>query len=96
MYKLKYSEAARLDIIDAKKYYARSSLATAASFQDSLKQKLELVRINPHLGVQASVGINATLLARFPYRIFYNINTEQKKIVVLAVISTYRDYEHPL
>ncbi len=85
--------AVREDIITAVDYYKKISPELAGQFIFRLREAREYIGKYP-LGFAVKYkNVRTLLLKQFPYHIHYLVDDENKQIVILAVIHSYKNPE---
>lgn len=89
--KVRLDERAKADIEDIRAYIAQhGSLEFANRVRDHLKTRIALLRRMPLLGrLAARSEIRILAPARYPYRIYYTIQSDT--VVILHIRHTSRD-----
>lgn len=90
-YRLIVSELAQWDIADATDYYEVKQQGLGKIFLISLKDTFRLIALNPFMYMRVYKVIRRALLKKFPYGVFYKIDSEKQEIIVYRVLSTFRD-----
>lgn len=85
---LQFSEISREDIREISLWYRNQVSGLDERFVANLERSFLKIQQNPHLYPICFGVIRATLLNRFPYRIYYFI--EDRLITVIGVIHTKR------
>lgn len=87
-YQLVITDAAELDIVEARQWYqAQAGLGVA--FINCVGEQLELIELQPFATPVIAHGIHRAVVTRFPYNIYYVINGQF--INILAVWHGSRD-----
>jgi plasmid stabilization system protein ParE len=84
-----FSDDARADINEIFKWYEQQRKGLGDEFLESINKSVIKVLENPYLYQLKYKEQRATILSRFPYRIFYFI--EEKQIVIQGVYRMRRD-----
>jgi plasmid stabilization system protein ParE len=79
-----------LDFDDAFDWYERQRAGLGVDFVVRVQETLDQISVTPELYPQVLVGVRRALVRRYPYSIFYRIESGQ--IIVLAVLHGRR---HP-
>jgi len=80
---------AKADLARAKAWYDKQRKGLAGEFRLCVEEAMERIRRMPELHVEIDSGVRRCLVRRFPYAIYYKVETT--RIVVIAVIHTSRD-----
>lgn len=89
-YTVKISPSAFDDIQEAILYYESKQQGLGKKFQNSVDQKLYILSLSPFFAIRYS-DIRCIKTNRFPYLIHYQIDEEQKTVLVRAVLHTSLD-----
>ena len=83
--------AVRTDVIEAVTHYKNISPDLAMQFLFRIREARAYIARSP-LGFQLKYNkVRTLLLKQFPYHIHYLIDEKQKQIIILAVISAYKN-----
>jgi mRNA-degrading endonuclease RelE of RelBE toxin-antitoxin system len=92
IYHIELLETAIADLQESYDWYEEKSTGLGGRFAEEVDQYLDLVAKNPyHFAVQFSEKFRFALLRRFPFRIVYSIDEQQRVIYVNAIFHTSRD-----
>jgi plasmid stabilization system protein ParE len=81
---------ARLDAIDAFRWYEDRSPGLGIEFRNALDSTIERIAAHPHTYVAHERGLRHAPIRRFPYSVYFKLS--QEIAVVVGVIHTKR---HP-
>ncbi|MDP2058224.1 MAG: type II toxin-antitoxin system RelE/ParE family toxin [Flavobacteriaceae bacterium] len=74
----------RTDLQKAKKWYQEKSETLAQEFKTEVNKEIDYIGEYPEHYQRKYKELRQSLVTRFPYAIFYLVEEEQKRIVVLA------------
>jgi plasmid stabilization system protein ParE len=78
-------ELASFEIEDAREHYNLQQLNLGDAFKNDVRRAINNIVYSPKLYPKVEDQIRRCLLHRFPYSIFYTIETEDDMIVILSV-----------
>ena len=88
-YELIIKPEAELDLLQSAKWYENQQKNLGHRFMGAVEDKLKAIQKNPlHYQVRYK-NVRLALVKRFPFAIHYI--TENEKVFVIAVLSTYRN-----
>ena len=76
--------AASKDIVSAAEYYEEKNAGLGESFFETVDNVCESLLHSPHIGVPFETKFRKLIMNRFPYIIYYSVETEY--IVILGVL----------
>ena len=79
------------EIRDAEAYYELQQQGLGDRFKTTIRQALDRVRAMPLLYPVIHDPLRRVVVSRFPYSIFYMIDTQNDTIVVLSVAHQHRE-----
>lgn len=91
MYKTVFLSRARKDVRNAASWYDRQQPGLGRRFTHAIRSKLILIGENPYLYAVRYRKTRTALLRYFPFMIHFNINEQQRAVVVLGVWHTSQD-----
>ena len=94
MYSVRFTQAARSELIDAQDWYEREAHGLGRRFLRAVDQVAERISANP---LQFSVvykNVRRALLRRFPYSLLYIIEDDTNTVLVIACFHASRDPSH--
>lgn len=80
---------AEADAREAFHWYEEQLPGLGGSFLSELDREFASISVNPEAHARIHLGIRRALLRKFPYGIFYVVETG--RIIVLAILHTSRD-----
>lgn len=89
--RLKLQPSARLDLAEAKRWYAERNPDLATSFGKAVNEVLAVIREHPRFYPSVFQDVRRAVLHRFPYGIFYVHEETLDLVKVLAVTHHARD-----
>lgn len=92
-YKVDLLPIVRIDLRKAKKWYLEKSEALAQEFKIEVNKEIDYIGQYPEHYQLKYKELRQSMVARFPYVIFYLVEEEQKRIVVFGILHTSRNPE---
>lgn len=80
------------EIAEAFDYYESISKSVLKAFYNELNQVYESLELNPFYQIRYK-NLRAVPLKKFPYLVFFDIDTEIKKVYIYSVFNTYLNPE---
>ena len=84
-----FTPAARIDLLDAFDWYETALPGLGRQFRDDVDIVIGLLASNPQMFAEIYAGTRRALLKRFPYGLFYRVETET--VFVIACFHGSRD-----
>lgn len=81
------------DLKEAKKWYATINPTLAKDFKIQVNKEIDCIAEFPEHYQRRYKELRQSLVARFPYSIFYLVQDDQKQLVVFAVLHFRRNPE---
>jgi toxin ParE1/3/4 len=88
-YRLKFARRAVREIGEAFEWYEAQSPGLGLEYQAALALQLRRLELAPTQYAEVFPGVRRTLLARFPYSVFYTV--QRDLVHILAVMHTARN-----
>jgi toxin ParE1/3/4 len=82
---------AKLDLVEARRWYEERRPGLGESFVDAVDAVLAVVLDHPNLHPRVSERVRRASVGRFPYGIFYTVNGDTVRVI--AVLHNARDPE---
>ncbi|TMU56684.1 type II toxin-antitoxin system RelE/ParE family toxin [Flagellimonas algicola] len=95
VYAIKLILDAHKDFKSAQNWYASISEELGNRFRQSVQEKVNLIAQNPYQFQKRHKELRMALVKRFPYAIYFITGTDQKRIVILAILHTKRNPKIP-
>lgn len=92
-YKVKLLPIVHTDLRKAKKWYHEKNESLAKEFKIEIDKEIDYIGEYPAHYQRKYKELRQSLVARFPYAIFYLVAEEQKQIIVFGVLHTNRNPE---
>ena len=92
-FKIKLLPIVHTDLRMAKKWYHEKSETLAKEFKLEVDKEIDYIAEYPEYYQRKYKELRQSLVTRFPYAIFYLVEEEQKRIIVLGVLHTSRNPE---
>lgn len=90
-YEITVSEIAQFDIEEATDYYEIRRKGLGQLFLLSIKDTFKILSHNPFTYIKIYKEFRRALTKKFPYALFYKIDETKKEVIILRVLSTYRE-----
>jgi plasmid stabilization system protein ParE len=90
-YELKLLPIAFKDLKEAKKWYVAKNETLAEEFKQEVNKKINYIKQYPEHYQFKYKEVRQSLVARFPYAIFYLVDEELKRVVVFGILHTSRN-----
>lgn len=74
------------DIDNAYIWYELRQLELGKKFYNSVEESAQFLSQNPFSFQEVYKGVRRCVIKRFPYGIYYYVNTESKEILIIGVI----------
>ncbi len=91
MYQVSISEAAQLDILEAKNWYERKLPNLGNRFFGEIKSKVKLNSKRPESYRIRYSSIRVAFCNTFPYGIHFNMYKENQEVLIIGVYHTSQD-----
>lgn len=85
MYKTVFLSRARQDVRKAASWYDKQQPGLGRRFTHAVRSKLVLIGKNPYLYTIRYRKTRTVLLRHFPFMIYFNIDAQQRIVVVMGV-----------
>ena len=92
-YKVKLLHAAYTDLREAEKWYKEKGEKLAGDFKTAIHKEINYIAKHPEQSPRKYKELRQSLVKHFPYAIFYLIEKESNRIVILGVLHTRRNPE---
>ena len=95
MHNIKYSNKAQVDLDDAISHIAKDSITNALNYLASYEDKIELLRLNPYMGVECKnklIKRDCRILIYESHIIIYNIDESLDNIFIIRIYHGSVDY----
>ncbi len=95
MHNIKYSNKAQEDLDDAISHIAKDSIANALNYLANYEDKIELLRLNPHMGVECKnklIKRDCRVLVYKSHIIIYKIGSKIDEIFIIRIYHGAVDY----
>jgi toxin ParE1/3/4 len=92
--KVRYSDLARTDVLEAKAFYRRESEQTPRDFASELRRALQKIREHPQIGVPYELGTRRFIMSRFHHSVVYYVRGEGIFVVAVEHHSRKPGYWH--
>jgi plasmid stabilization system protein ParE len=78
------------DLQEAYEWYSLQQLDLGERFLEHVEEKLVRLSITPGIGSIRYDDVRCTMVDKFPYLIYYNVNYYNNSITVLRILCTYK------
>ena len=95
MYNVKYSNQAEIDLENAIEYIAKESVNNALDYLKNYGNKIELLRLNPYMGVECKnklIQRDCRILMYESHIVIYKVNKALNEILILRIYHNTTDY----
>ena len=90
-YKIIYLEKAKLEYNAAIEWYAAHNEKASINFEIAINNKIEILRNNPEFFKNVYKKFHEVSVARYPYSIVYQINNENKYVIIFSIFHHKRN-----
>ncbi|MCB8994970.1 MAG: type II toxin-antitoxin system RelE/ParE family toxin [Bacteroidales bacterium] len=90
IYEVLFRKEALQDILEAIAWYEKNLVGLGDEFLIAVENEIHLIEQNPYLFEDKYKGIRKVITNRFPYIIYYRIESE-KKVLIFAVLHMSRN-----
>ncbi len=90
-YSIKLLPIAYNDLQEAKKWYNEKREDLGEEFKKAVNAEIEHIKRHPEHYQRIYKDLRQALLTRFPYAIFYSIESSKDRVVIFAVLHTRRN-----
>src|ERR1700737_2576238 len=80
------------EMTEASVFYEAASIGLGSDFLDDVQRVVDVLREHPTSGYVVGQGLRRTLLRRFPFNLFYSIETDGILVVAIAHQRRRPDY----
>ena len=95
MFSVKYSNQAEIDLEDAISHIAKESVQNALGYLKNYENKIDLLRLNPHMGVECKnklIKRDCRVLVYESYIIIYQVDESLDQIFIIRIYHSSVDY----
>jgi plasmid stabilization system protein ParE len=95
MYNIIYSNQAQVDLEDAISHIAKDSVTNALNYLTDYEEKIELLRLNPYMGVECKnklIQRDCRVLVYRSHIIIYKVDTTIDEIFIIRIYHGSVDY----
>jgi toxin ParE1/3/4 len=92
-YKLKLLPAVYQDLRKAKKWYLNINTELGEDFKSKVNDEFDYIKDYPKHYQKKYGDLRQALVTRFPYTIYYLIDEELKRIVVIGVLAQKQSFD---
>ena len=95
MHNIKYSNKAQVDLDDSISHIAKDSVSNALNYLKNYEDKIELLRLNPHMGVACKnklIKRDCRVLVYESHIIIYKIDSKIDEIFIIRIYHGSVDY----
>ena len=99
MYSIKYSNQAVIDLEEAMAYIANESIINAMNYLSGYEEKIELLRVNPYMGVTCKTKLinrDCRVLVYQSHIIIYKVDKDRSELFIIRIYHASVDYINKL
>ena len=89
MWSVRFTQAARAELIEAQDWYEKEAPGLGGRFRAEIEKVVERIANNPERYAVVYKSLRRARLQRFPYALFFSI--EDKELMVVACFHSKRD-----
>lgn len=90
VFKIIITHKALIDTVNGIEWYDKQAKGLGKRFYLGIQKAYKTIRKNPYFQIRYE-GVRCLPLEKFPYMIHFIVEEKEKRIVVLGIISSYRD-----
>jgi len=92
-YRIKLLPAVHTDLRKAKKWYNEKNTELGKDFKIEVDKEINYIGEYPEHYQRKHKELRQSLVTRFPYAIFYQVEESKKQVIIFGVLHTRRDPE---
>ena len=95
MYNIKYSNQAMIDLEEAILHIAKESISNAMNYLSGYEEKIELLQLNPDMGVACKTKLinrDCRVLVYRSHLVIYRVDKENSKLFIIRIYHASVDY----
>ena len=92
-YSIKLLPVVHKDLRKAKKWYKNKSEKLAGEFKIEVDKEIDYIGESPEHYQRKYKELRQSLVTRFPYAVFYQVEESKKRVIVFGILHTSRDPE---
>lgn len=92
-YKIKLLPIVHTDLRKAKKWYNKQKEELGEEFKIEVGKEIDYIVESPEHYQRKYKELRQSLVPRFPYAIFYQVEEQQKRVIIFGILHTSRDPE---
>jgi plasmid stabilization system protein ParE len=89
-YEVRFTPAAQAEVDEAEEWYEQRLAGLGGHFIDALEKTVERLRFDALRFPIVRKGVRRILLTRFPYGLYYRVESEPESVVVIACMHNRR------
>lgn len=90
VFRIVITHNALIDTFEGIEWYDKQATGLGKRFYQAIQKGYKTIRQNPHFQIRYE-DVRCLPLEKFPHLVHFVVEEEQKRVVVLGVISTHRD-----
>lgn len=79
------------DFLESLNWYGEQQPRLEARFYAAISDTIERIAENPRLFQVRKKSVRAAVVEKFPFLVFYKVETQRKRVVVLAILHQSRN-----
>ena len=92
-YTIKLLPAVHTDLRKTKKWYNNKKEALGEEFKEEVNKEINYIGKHPEHYQRKYKELRQSLVTRFSYAIFYQVEEEQNRVIILGILHTRRNPE---
>jgi len=99
MFSVKYSNQAEIDLENAIAHIVKESVKNALNYLKKYEDKIELLRLNPYMGVECKnkrINRDCRVLLYKSHIVIYKVKEELNEILIVRIYHSTVDYANKL
>jgi toxin ParE1/3/4 len=90
-YQVYFTNEAKIDLIDAVKWYKSVKLELGKNFLSSVRHKVKILNRQPEIFQIKYNQVRTLKIGKFPYLLHYKIDNIHQQVIILAILHTASD-----
>lgn len=84
MTRYRFLSVAENEMSEAAMFYEAKSIGLGSDFLDDVQQTIDRLHVYPQIGIEVAPGLRGALLAQFPFRLIYSLESDGILIISVA------------
>lgn len=96
MYKIIFEKYAQEDFLDIVSYYTlQGGFLLADKVKNQIKSHIDTLKFSPNMYMNSTIEprLKQIVVKKYPYKIYFLVNEEQKVVHILGILHTSRDHK---